>query len=206
MKNKFLYIGLFMISLLCAILIGINFAQKDNNDRLVDQINVLKNNENNKEQKIAQLTNEKDNSQKQLALIKTSQNNQNKDQSDTSFNDVTNKYLSAMFNFDQDSYGKRKYAVKQYISNDLYNKYFPQNRNLGDSNNVTSKLDNVDLYTKTKQGSNMQGLAVVTFESKSGDNDFKKSTNVYQLTFDTSTNKITNMQDLGSSLKMSDVN
>lgn len=52
----------------------------------------------------------------------------------------------------------------------------------------------------------MNGLAVITFESKSGDNDFQKQTVVYQLTMDTKTNKLIKVQDLGSVTTGSDLN
>ncbi len=52
----------------------------------------------------------------------------------------------------------------------------------------------------------MKGLAVVSYESKSGDNDWQKATVLYQVTFDTTTDRITAVQNLGSSFKASDLN
>ena len=61
------------------------------------------------------------------------------------------------------------------------------------------------MYTKSLQDSTMQGMAVIDYESKSGDNDFKKDTVVYQLTFDTTTNKLTDVQNLGHVMKGNNV-
>jgi len=52
----------------------------------------------------------------------------------------------------------------------------------------------------------MKGLAVVSYESKSGNNDWQKATVLYQVTFDTTTDRITAVQNLGSSFKASDLN
>ncbi|KRL66324.1 hypothetical protein FD08_GL001995 [Lentilactobacillus parakefiri DSM 10551] len=51
----------------------------------------------------------------------------------------------------------------------------------------------------------MKGLAVVSYESKSGDNDWQKATVLYQVTFDTTTDRITDVQNLGNSFKASDL-
>ena len=110
-----------------------------------------------------------------------------------------------MFTFEPDTYTNRKDSIKGLISNDLYNQYFPKNNNYGDANSVSSKLDKATIYTQSKQGDSMKGLAVVSFESKTGNNDWKKETDVYQLTFDTTTNQLTAVQNLGSSFKASDV-
>ncbi|MGP4118081.1 hypothetical protein ACS4N0_13280, partial [Levilactobacillus zymae] len=76
----------------------------------------------------------------------------------------------------------------------------------GDSNSVSAKLNQLNLYTQSKQGQNMKGLAVVSYESKSGNNDWQKATVLYQVTFDTTTDRITAVQNLGSSFKASDLN
>lgn len=155
--------------------------------------------------KLATAKRENDVLNSQVDNFKTYQNNKDKSQSELNFNNVANKFLTTMFTFEPDTYSNRKDIIKGLISTDLYNQYFPKNTNYGDANSVTSKLDNATIYTQAKQGNSMKGLAVVSFESKSGDNDWKKETDLYQLTFDTTTNQLTAVQNLGSSFKASDV-
>ena len=110
-----------------------------------------------------------------------------------------------MFNFEPDTYNKRKDSMHDIISDKLYQQYFPKSQNFGDSNNVSSKLDNATIYTQSQQGSDMKGLAVVTYESKSGDNDWRKSTEMYQIKFDTTKSQITSVQNLGSSFEAKNI-
>jgi len=142
----------------------------------------------------------------QIDSYKTYQNNRDKSPAELSFNTVVTKFFDVMNNFKPKTYGQRKDAVKGLISDKLYQQYFPQKGTYGDSNSVSAKLDQLNLYTQSKQGKNMKGLAVVSYESKSGDNDWQKNTVLYQVTFDTTTNRITAVQNLGSSFKASDIN
>lgn len=151
------------------------------------------------------LNNENQTLSTQLSSYKKDANNAGKSSSELEFNTVTNKYLDTMFNFEPDTYNKRKDSMHDIISDKLYQQYFPKNQNFGDSNNVSSKLDNATIYTQSQQGSDMKGLAVVTYESKSGDNDWRKSTEMYQIKFDTTKSQITDVQNLGSSFEAKNV-
>lgn len=141
----------------------------------------------------------------QLRSYERDANNVGKSSSELEFNTVANKYLDTMFNFEPDTYNKRKDSMHDIITDELYQQYFPKNQNFGDSNNVSSKLDNATIYTQSQQGSDMKGLAVVTYESKSGDNDWRKSTEMYQIKFDTTKSQITDVQNLGSSFEAKNV-
>jgi len=142
----------------------------------------------------------------QVDSLKTNANNSGKSTGEIDFSNVTKKFFDVMQNFKPKSYGQRKDKVKSLISDDLYKQYFSNSGTYGDSNSVSSKLDELTIYTQSQQGSNIKGLAVVTFESKSGNADnWTKSTVVYQLEFDTTTNRITNIQNLGTSFKASDL-
>ena len=162
-----------------------------------------------KRQVSRQLT--KTNQQKQLLSAqidsyKTYQNNKDKSQAELSFNTVVTKFFKVMNNFKPKTYGQRKNGVKDLISDKLYQQYFSNKGTYGDSNSVSAKLNQLNLYTQSKQGQNMNGLAVVSYQSKSGDNDWQKATVLYQVTFDTTTDRITAVQNLGSSFKASDLN
>ncbi|CUW15881.1 hypothetical protein EFM21_02085 [Leuconostoc falkenbergense] len=182
-----------------------NFYHHAKNDKTLDQVSQLQADNRKIKKKLSTTTRENKVLNSQIEGFKTYQNNKDKSQSELNFNNVANKFLTTMFTFEPDTYTNRKDSIKGLISNDLYNQYFPKNNNYGDANSVSSKLDKATIYTQSKQGDSMKGLAVVSFESKTGNNDWKKETDVYQLTFDTTTNQLTAVQNLGSSFKASDV-
>lgn len=194
----------FLVLALIGSLYG-NFYQHATNDKTSDQVSQLQADNRKTKKKLSTTTRENKVLNSQIEGFKTYQNNKDKSQSELNFNNVANKFLTTMFTFEPDTYTNRKDSIKGLISNDLYNQYFPKNNNYGDANSVSSKLDKATIYTQSKQGDSMKGLAVVSFESKSGNNDWKKETDVYQLTFDTTTNQLTAVQNLGSSFKASDV-
>ena len=193
-------------SLILALSLGANAYQHSQVKQAQQQITRL---QQQKRQVSQQLT--KTNQQKQLLSTqidsyKTYQNNKDKSQAELSFNTVVTKFFDVMNNFKPKTYGQRKDGVKNLISDKLYQQYFSNKGTYGDSNSVSAKLNQLNLYTQSKQGQNMKGLAVVSYQSKSGDNDWQKATVLYQVTFDTTTDRITAVQNLGSSFKASDIN
>ena len=192
-------------SLILIMSLGTNAYQHSQVKQAQQQISRL---QQQKRQVSQQLT--KTNQQKQLLSTqidsyKTYQNNKDKSTAEVDFNNTTNEFLKYMFTFEPDSYKTRKEHIKGLISNDLYNQYFPSNQNFGDSNNVSSKLDQAKVYTRAKQDQNIDGLAVITFESKTGSNDFKKQTVLYQLSYDTTAKQLTKVKSLGDSFEASDI-
>ncbi|ARO02365.1 hypothetical protein ACA590_14415 [Lactiplantibacillus plantarum] len=192
-------------SLILIMSLGTNAYQHSQVKQAQQQISRL---QQQKRQVSQQLT--KTNQQKQLLSTqidsyKTYQNNKDKSTAEIDFNNTTNEFLKYMFTFEPDSYKTRKEHIKGLISNDLYNQYFPSNQNFGDSNNVSSKLDQAKVYTRAKQDQNIDGLAVITFESKTGSNDFKKQTVLYQLSYDTTAKQLTKVKSLGDSFEASDI-
>ncbi|USJ87993.1 hypothetical protein [Lactiplantibacillus pentosus] len=193
-------------SLILVMSLGANAYQHSQIKQAQQQISRL---QQQKRQVSRQLT--KTNQQKQLLSAqidsyKTYQNNKDKSQAELSFNTVVTKFFEVMNNFKPKTYGQRKDGVKGLISDKLYQQYFSNKRTYGDSNSVSAKLNPLNLYTQSKQGQSMKGLAVVSYQSKSGDNDWQKATVLYQVTFDTTTDRITAVQNLGSSFKASDLN
>lgn len=192
-------------SLILIMSLGTNAYQHSQVKQAQQQISRL---QQQKRQVSQQLT--KTNQQKQLLSTqidsyKAYQNNKDKSTAEIDFNNTTNEFLKYMFTFEPDSYKTRKEHIKGLISNDLYNQYFPSNQNFGDSNNVSSKLDQAKVYTRAKQDQNIDGLAVITFESKTGSNDFKKQTVLYQLSYDTTAKQLTKVKSLGDSFEASDI-
>lgn len=141
----------------------------------------------------------------QIDTFKSTQNNKDKSTVELDFNNTANEFLKYMFTFEPDSYKTRKEHVKGLVTDDLFKQYFPSNQNFGDSNNVSSKLDQAKIYTRAKQDQNIDGLAVITFESKTGSNDFKKQTVLYQLSYDTTAKQLTKVKSLGDSFEASDI-
>ena len=192
-------------SLILVMSLGANAYQHSQIKQAQQQISRL---QQQKRQVSRQLT--KTNQQKQLLSAqidsyKTYQNNKDKSQAELSFNTVVTKFFDVMNNFKPKTYGQRKDGVKDLISDKLYQQYFSNKGTYGDSNSVSAKLNQLNLYTQSKQGQNMKGLAVVSYESKSGDNDWQKATVLYQVTFDTTTDRITDVQNLGNSFKATDL-
>ncbi|MCT1172041.1 hypothetical protein [Lactococcus lactis] len=196
------------LSVLGILLVGslsVNVIQNSTNNHVKTQLKQQENQNKDINQKLSTKSRENKVLKSEVDGFKKFENNKDKSQSELNFNNITSKFLTTMFTFEPDTYNNRKDNLKGLISDDLYNKYFPKNTNYGDANNVSSKLDKATIYTQAKQGNELKGLAVVTFESKSGDNEWKKETDLYQIKFDTTNNQITDVQNLGSSFKASDV-
>lgn len=192
--------------LVLIISLGANFYQHSQIHQTQQQASRLQQQKRQISQQLTKTKQQKQLMSSQIDSYKTYQNNQDKSEAELSFNTVATKFFDVMNNFQPKTYGQRKDGAKNLISDQLYQQYFSNKGTYGDSNSVSAKLDQLNLYTQSKQGQNMKGLAVVTFESKSGDNDWQKATVLYQVTFDTTTNRITAVQNLGSSFKASDIN
>ena len=196
------------LSVLGILLVGslsVNVIQNSTNNHVKTQLKQQENQNKDINQKLSTKSRENKVLKSEVDGFKKFENNKDKSQSELNFDNITNKFLTTMFTFEPDTYNNRKDNLKGLISDNLYNKYFPKNTNYGDANNVSSKLDKATIYTQAKQGNELKGLAVVTFESKSGDNEWKKETDLYQIKFDTTNNQITDVQNFGSGFKASDV-
>lgn len=193
-------------SLILVMSLGANAYQHSQVKQAQQQITRLQQQKRQVNQQLTKTNQQKQLLSTQIDSYKTYQNNKDKSSAELSFNTVVTKFFDVMNNFKPKTYGQRKDAVKDLISDELYQQYFPQKGTYGDSNSVSAKLNQLNLYTQSKQGQNMKGLAVVSYQSKSGDNDWQKATVLYQVTFDTTTNRITAVQNLGSSFKASDLN
>ena len=186
--------------------LGTNAYQHSQVKQAQQQISRLQKQKRQVNQQLTKVNQQKQLLSTQIDSYKTYQNNKDKSPAELSFNTVVTKFFDVMNNFKPKTYGQRKDAVKDLISDKLYQQYFSNKGTYGDSNSVSAKLDQLNLYTQSKQGQNMKGLAVVSYQSKSGDNDWQKATVLYQVTFDTTTDRITAVQNLGSSFKASDLN
>lgn len=192
-------------SLILIMSLGTNAYQHSQVKQAQQQISRLQQQKRQVSQQLTKTNQQKQSLSTQIDSYKTYQNNKDKSTAEIDFNNTTNEFLKYMFTFEPDSYKTRKEHIKGLISNDLYNQYFPSNQNFGDSNNVSSKLDQAKVYTRAKQDQNIDGLAVITFESKTGSNGFKKQTVLYQLSYDTTAKQLTKVKSLGDSFEASDI-
>ena len=193
-------------SLILVLSLGANAYQHSQVKQAQQQITRIQQQKRQVSQQLAKTNQQKQLLSTQIDSYKTYQNNKDKSSAELSFNTVVTKFFDVMNNFKPKTYGQRKDGVKNLISDKLYQQYFSNKGTYGDSNSVSAKLNQLNLYTQSKQGQNMKGLAVVSYQSKSGDNDWQKATVLYQVTFDTTTNRITAVQNLGSSFNASDLN
>lgn len=193
-------------SLILVLSLGANAYQHSQVKQAQQQITRIQQQKRQVSQRLTKTNQQKQLLSTQIDSYKTYQNNKDKSSAELSFNTVVTKFFDVMNNFKPKTYGQRKDGVKNLISDKLYQQYFSNKGTYGDSNSVSAKLNQLNLYTQSKQGRNMKGLAVVSYQSKSGDNDWQKATVLYQVTFDTTTNRITAVQNLGSSFKASDLN
>lgn len=182
-----------------------NYAQQRSKNELKTELKASQSKQKQTAQKLKAKTTKNQVLADQIDTFKSTQNNKDKSTAELEFNDTANKFLKYMFTFEPDSYKTRKEHVRSLVSDDLFKQYFPSNQNFGDSNNVSSKLDQAKIYTRAKQDQNIDGLAVITFESKAGSNDFKKQTVLYQLTYDTTAKQLTKVKSLGDSFEASDI-
>ncbi|WP_105957323.1 hypothetical protein [Apilactobacillus quenuiae] len=194
---------LVIIVLLCSL--GMNVYQGKDFSHIQQQKHRIKMQQVMATSQLKQIKNDNENIKHQLARQKIQLNNKGKSVNELNFNNKIRRFINVMNTFDPNTYRYRKNAVRNLISPKLYKQYFDHKLTYGDSNEVSSRLKRLNLYTQSKQGTKMKGLAVVNAESKSNHNPWEKNTFIYQITFNTATNKIEFVQNLGSSFKASDV-
>lgn len=190
--------SLFVAILFLLVSFIINVKQLQNNKVLNTNISIIKR-ENSDLKSVNQTVQEKETSlQKELDTFKTRENNSSASNNVyKDFEAVTNKVFEGMYNFNPDDYKDRKKTVKDYISDELYKKYYQNKSTIGDSGGVTSKLLETKIYVKTTQKSDLVGLVYVESESQINDSKPKKIKNYYEVTYDTINKKIKEINNQG---------
>lgn len=169
-----------------------SIEQKSKSDTKVTQKQVDLLNE-----KVSRLNKEKTTLENELQIEKN--NNEDGKGENKAFEDTVREAFKALYNFDPDSMEERKEANRPYLSDDLFNQYFNDSSTYGDSNGVESELNHLRLYTANIQGTDMDGLVAIESQSRMDGTDWTKGRNIYQVTYDTKTKKITALRNLGSS-------
>lgn len=190
-----------ILGLVCVISISTNVYQIYSD---IKQSSYMKRKINIKDDKIKQQKGEINALKDRVEVLNENVSNKAVSSSQGNFNSIVSKFISVMFEYTPNSYQERKEKVSSLISAELLKRYFPKG-NYGDANDVTSKVDKVNIYRQSERQGNINGLAVIAFESKIGDSDFQKRTEVYQLTMNTKTNRLIEIQDLGNVTRGKDI-
>lgn len=190
-----------ILGLVCVISISTNVYQIYSD---IKQSSYMKRKINIKDDKIKQQKGEINALKDRVEVLNENVSNKAVSSSQGNFNSIVSKFISVMFEYTPNSYQERKEKVSSLISAELLKRYFPKGI-YGDANDVTSKVDKVNIYRQSERQGNINGLAVITFESKIGDSDFQKRTEVYQLTMNTKTNRLIEIQDLGNVTRGKDI-
>ncbi|MDT2525141.1 hypothetical protein P7D73_18210 [Enterococcus raffinosus] len=203
---KIVLIGI--LSIIVLTLSGFFFVENKNiksisaqNEIKDQQISKLKNDNKVLNTNNTSLEKKYDQAQKTIRNTTVVENNNPESKNYKSFSDTTYKTFTGLYNFKPKSYKNRKDILKPLISDKLYNRYFSNEAYYGDSNGTTSEVISIDVYNKTIQDNTLNGLVVVKYQSKSGDNDFKKSTDLYQISYDVLSNKVTEITSLGTGIQ-----
>lgn len=118
------------------------------------------------------------------------------------FTNIATKYFKSRFNYDPKTYKESKENVRNLISEELYKKFSENQLTYGDSNNVSSRLDNLEIYSGSLiNQKTITGLLIVDYESKLGETDWFKNSEIYTVQYDIHARKLTKIQSLGAVLR-----
>ena len=118
------------------------------------------------------------------------------------FTNIATKYFKSRFNYNPKTYKESKENVRDLISEELYKKFSENQLTYGDSNNVSSRLDNLEIYSGSLiNQKTITGLLIVDYESKLGETDWFKNSEIYTVQYDIHAKKLTKIQSLGSVLR-----
>ena len=114
---------------------------------------------------------------------------------------ATEKVFNGLFTFNPSNYKERQRFIGSYLSDQLNERYFGKKGYYGDANQTTSKVLSLHIYNRTIQNDSLDGVVVVTYQSKINDNDFRKATELFEVSFNVESNKLQSIQSLGNPLK-----
>ncbi|MGM0241197.1 hypothetical protein [Enterococcus sp. AZ103] len=110
-----------------------------------------------------------------------------------SYQDVTKNVFDILYNFTPENFKDRQAEAKKYLSSDVYDSFFNTNSQYGDSNTVTSELLDLTIYNQSVQGTTLNGLVVLVFQSNVEGAEPIKNRAIYQVSYDTNENVLTAM-------------
>ncbi|MGM0169753.1 hypothetical protein IGI39_004765 [Enterococcus sp. AZ135] len=115
------------------------------------------------------------------------------------FSSIVTNYFTSRFNYTPKDYEQSKESVKNLLSDDLYKKLFGDSFTYGDSNNVSSRLDKLEIFSGSVENNKIiTGFLTVDYENKMAETDWYKNSEIYTVSYDLETQKITDIKSLGS--------
>ncbi len=115
------------------------------------------------------------------------------------FSSIVTNYFTSRFNYTPKDYEQSKESVKDLLSDDLYKKLFGDSFTYGDSNNVSSRLDKLEIFSgSVENNKTITGFLTVDYENKMAETDWYKNSEIYTVSYDLETQKITDIKSLGS--------
>lgn len=158
------------------------------------------------DQKRARLNGEvidaKEKEQEALDSAQTVVNNSadNKDQQSANIKmkqDITTAF-KGLYNYTPDTFNQRAAKVKNILSDKLNQQYFGNtDAKYGDSSNVSSRLEHLDIYTKTVQGAKMQAMVSADYSSKyDSSRNWNTGHSMYKVTYNSQMKKIEQIQQI----------
>lgn len=134
-----------------------------------------------------------------LADVQTKENNPDGEyDAKKAYQDQVNDLFTTLFNYTPDNFSARKERGKAFLSEELMKDYFSNKQTYSDANGVTSQLKEIKIFTQTVQGTELNGLVMVKYESKVDGSSWTKGMNLFEVTYDPPTKKVTKIQNLGS--------
>lgn len=148
----------------------------------------------------AQLTKQLVVSSKSLKEFQSQNNITGTDTNDNAeFIKIVTKLFEANLDFTPENYEERKKEVSGYLSKELKEKYFGQNRETyQDANDSTSQLESLDIYSKELKTNEVEGLVVAFHKSHKSGNEWVNGMNIFKVAYNNETKEVTKIVNLGS--------
>ena len=115
------------------------------------------------------------------------------------YDQTARSLIEKLYTFDPENYRKRKSEASPYMSDSLIDEYFKETAGYSDSSNVTSSVIKIELFNQSIQDESLHGLAVIKYESGLS-NTMTQSVDIYKLSFDPDSNKITELSFISGGL------
>ena len=106
--------------------------------------------------------------------------------------------FNTLLNFSPSNYGEKKKQAEAFYSDDLKNQFKGDSHSYQDSNGVSSKLEYIDVFSKSVQEGEMKGIVVEEHNSGMSPDTMKKGRAMFLVSYDINTKKITELKNLGS--------
>lgn len=184
------------------IFLGLSNAQQKKEIKTVDsKLVVLKAKNDQLEREKGTLANSTSDYRQQVAKMEKQLLNSGKDVDlNQEYERVVKDLFETLLNFSPSNYGEKKKQAEAYYSDDLKNQFKGDSRSYQDSNGVTSKLEYIDVFSKSVQEGEMKGIVVEEHNSGMSSDTMKKGRAMFLVSYDINTKKITELKSLGSSV------